>query len=158
MKLFNKKSILFFLAILLAPLFYSGCALNKAQVNRPDLINKNKNIFIYGNDDKANIHSTVRKNFVKLGFNIVENKEEAGLIVDYNGKCGWDVIHYTCEQFNLFVTDNISGDIVLKSKFVAGSPLSASSLIDDMFDEIKVELDKAMAKPNNSPDSHSSGR
>ncbi len=156
---FNKKTFIVLSSIILyILLFISGCAINQARVNRPDLVNRNKKMFIYGHTDQASIYSTVKKKLNELGFEVVENKDEAGATVDYNYECGWDVIHYTCRTFNLFVTDTMSNEIVFQSKFWADSPLSASSLISRMFDKLKKELDQAMAQPVNPPDPRSSGR
>jgi hypothetical protein len=139
---FSKTYILFSLITLSILLFNLGCAINKAQVNRPDLIDKNKKVFIYGHADVANINSTITKNFIRLGFDVIENKKEAELVVDYNGECGWDLFHYTCGKFNMFVTDTISNEIVFQSKFWGNTPFSASTLISNMFEKLEKELDK----------------
>lgn len=123
-----------------------GCAINKAQVNRPDLIDNNKKIFIYGHDDQANINSTVRRNLIELGFDIVENREKAELTIDYNFECHWDVIHYTCHKFNMFATDTRSNEIVFQSKFWADTPLSAKTLINMNFNKLEKELVKTRAQ------------
>lgn len=139
---FTKTGVLFSLITLSVLLLNSGCAINKAQLNRPDLIDKNKKVFIYGHTDAADINSTVKKNFIRLGFDVIENKNEAKLIVDYNYQCYWDVFHYTCTKFNMFVTDVMSNEIVFKTKFWADSPFSASTLINNMFDKLEKEIDK----------------
>jgi len=154
----NKTYPLFFLVIFIAFLFTSGCAINNVQVHRPDLLNKDKKMFIYGHADAADIYSTVKKNLLKLGFDVVEEKGEAELAADYNYECGWDVIHYTCRKFNLFVTDTSSKEIVFQSKFWGDTPFSARYLIDNMFDKLKKELDKTMTRPHNPRDSRSSVR
>jgi hypothetical protein len=139
---FTKTYVLFFLITLSVLLFNSGCAINKVQINRPDLIDKNKKVFIYGHADVAEINSTVKKNFIRLGFDVIENKNDAKLVVDYNSECGWDLFHYTCDKFNMFVTDTISNEIVFQSKFWGNTPFSASTLISDMFEKMERELDK----------------
>jgi hypothetical protein len=97
-------------------------------------------MFIYGHADVANINSTITKNFIRLGFDVIENRKEAELVVDYNGECGWDVFHYTCGMFNMFVTDTKSDEIVFKSEFWGDTPFSASTLINKMFDKLEKEL------------------
>ncbi len=103
-------------------------------------------MYIYGYNDEANIKSTVKKNLLKLGFDVVDDKGIAALIVDYNYNCRWDVIHYTCRRFNMFVTDAMSNEIVLQSKFWAETLFSANHLIDNMFNELEKELDKTLSQ------------
>ena len=103
-------------------------------------------MFIYGHADAANINSTVTKNFIRLGFDVIENKNEAKLVVDYNGQCCWDVFHYTCAKFNMFVTDIMSNEIVFQSEFWANTPFSASTLIDNMFDKLEKKMNKTMTQ------------
>lgn len=145
MPLYYKK-ILYTVTILFWVAITSGCAINKVQIHHADLIDKNKKMFVYGLEDEADINSTVKNNLIELGFDIVENKDEARLIVDYNFECGWDLIHYTCEKFNLFVTDKMSNKIVFQSKFWGSTPLSAETLINMMFDKLENELDKTLAQ------------
>ncbi len=147
----NQTYMLFSSLIFCALLSITGCAINSAQVNRPDLLNRNK-MFIYGYADAADIYSTLKKNLLRIGFDVTENKDESELVVDYNYDCGWDVIHYTCLKFNMFITDTKSKEIVLKSKFWGSTPFSAGHLISNMFDKLEKELDKATVQPSGTPD------
>jgi hypothetical protein len=122
--------------------FLSGCAFNKVEVKKPELLNKNKTVFVFLDNDKAQIRQTIVENFTRLGFTITEDKPTAGLYVDFNGNCGFDVFHYTCMNFNMFVTDAVSKEIVFQSSFFGDTPFSAKTLINNMFIKVEKELSK----------------
>ncbi len=126
----------------------SGCAIHTVEIKRPDLIEPHKTMFVFGHEDVADINKTVKKNLTGMGFSLVQEKSDAELLVDYNFNCRFDVFHYTCKTFNLFVTDSKSRETAIQAKFWADTPFSAETLVNDLFKKLEGELENKKVRPN----------
>ena len=130
---------LIFLNILIF-VFFTGC-MHRTEINNRELLHSHKNIFVYGHDDNLKINESIKKELTKIGYVVTENKSKAELIADFNYSCYYDVIHYTCTQINLFISDKESGEVLLHSKFIGDTPWSAETLVQHMFKRISKKLE-----------------
>ncbi len=132
------KTIIKYAPILVAILI-SGCVSKVELVEDRDLL-IGKSIYIYGTDDNIGIKNTVRNKLTKLGFIVKNNKKEAVLIADYNCSYYHDIIHYTITNFEFFISEKTTNNILLKYKFVGDTPLSANGVLDKAFKKIEENL------------------
>ena len=145
-KIYLKRLVCAIVYIILS--FTFGCAFTKVEINKPEFIDKKKKVFIYGTEDKAKVYQTVKNNFIRLGFVVVEDKSEAGLILDYDFDCYWDLIYYNCTRFSMFLSDAKTDEIIFQAKYIIGEFLSSEAIVNRVFNKLENKLDKApLAQP-----------
>ena len=132
------------LAVIFAVLVLSGCLyIRNVDIKRPELVGKGKTVFVYGLEDRAKIRATIRQGLSRMGFAVVEEKNNAELMVDYNCSCHWDAIHYTCDWLILHASEAKSDQLVFKAEFRASETFSAEYQIERMFKRVEEELAEA---------------
>lgn len=143
----NKTRLLHVVALFFCISLFTGCAFHRAEVIDPEALETKKLVFIYGIEDPLNLKESVRGGLKDLGFSVTEDKEEAELVADFNYKCYWDVIHYTCRKLNFYISDRGTKVIILQSRFWADTPFGPEKLVADLFEKVGEELKKKRAQP-----------
>lgn len=80
---------------------------------------------------------------LRQGFVITEDKSKAELMVDFNYQCYWDIFHYTCKRFNFYITDAVSGKVLIHSQFSANTPFGAEDQVESLLENVDDELNKS---------------
>ncbi len=119
-----------------------GCTFRHTDVFDPGVLMRKKVVFIYGIEDDLKIKETVRNWMIRRGYTVTEDKSKAELAVDFNYQCRWDVFHYTCKRFNFYITDAISGKVLVHSRFWADTPLGAEEQVNNLLENVDGELNK----------------
>ena len=119
-----------------------SCTFRHTDVFDPGVLKRKKVVFIYGIEDDLKIKETVRNGMIRRGYTVTEDKSKAELTVDFNYQCRWDVFHYTCKRFNFYITDAISGKVLVHSRFWADTPFGVEEQVNNLLENVDGELDK----------------
>ena len=119
-----------------------GCTFRHTDVFDLGVLTRKKVVFIYGIEDDLKIKETVRNGMIRRGYTVTEDKSKAELTVDFNYQCRWDVFHYTCKRFNFYITDAISGKVLVHSRFWADTPFGVEEQVNNLLENVDGELNK----------------